>query len=72
MTRSSGRWHYIRSFSILAFSSGGPGPKLHDRDHQVPEGIYNIVGYNPDSRFDLSLMLNYPNAFDQYHAELDG
>lgn len=52
---------------------GGPGPKLHDRDdHQVPEGIYNIVGYNPDSRFDLSLMLNYPNAFDQYHPELDG
>lgn len=68
--RDSGAWHYIKTFPILA-ASGGPGPKLHNHDHQVPEGIYNIVGFNPDSRFHLSMELNYPNSFDRYHAHLD-
>ncbi|PNT88747.1 L,D-transpeptidase family protein [Coxiella burnetii] len=68
--KDRGPWRYIRSFPILA-SSGGPGPKLHDGDHQVPEGVYKIVGFNPASRFDLSLMLNYPNSADRYYARLD-
>ena len=69
--KDNGPWHYIRTFPILA-ASGGPGPKLRNGDHQVPEGIYHIVDFNPDSHFHLSMMLNYPNAFDRYHARLDG
>lgn len=65
------RWHYIKTFRVYA-ASGGPGPKLHRMDHQVPEGIYKIIGLNPRSRFDLSMHVNYPNAFDRYHAKLDG
>jgi len=68
--RNGGNWRYIRTFRVLA-ASGGPGPKLHSGDRQVPEGIYHIIGMNPRSRFDLSLHLSYPNAFDRYHARLD-
>ena len=68
--KDKGRWHYIRTFPVLA-ASGGPGPKLHSGDHQVPEGIYKIIGLNPDSRFDLSMHLNYPNAFDLKYAARD-
>ena len=68
--RDTGSWRYIKTFPILA-ASGGPGPKLQNGDHQVPEGVYQIVEFNPNSRFDLSLELNYPNAFDRYHARLD-
>lgn len=69
--RNEGPWRYIRSFSILA-SSGKPGPKMYDGDRQVPEGIYHIVEFNPYSHYYLSMMLNYPNAFDRYYAALDG
>lgn len=69
--KHDGSWRYIKTFPILA-ASGGPGPKLHNNDHQVPEGIYHIIEFNPDSRFHLSMELNYPNAFDRYHAHLDG
>jgi murein L,D-transpeptidase YafK len=64
-------WSFIRSFSITA-ASGGPGPKLRSGDYQVPEGIYKIEALNPDSHFDLSMHLNYPNRFDRVHARLDG
>lgn len=67
--RDYGPWRYIRSYHILA-ASGGPGPKLHVGDHQVPEGIYHIIGLNPESHFDLSMHLNYPNAFDRMEARL--
>jgi len=64
-------WVYIRTFPVLA-ASGGPGPKLHEGDYQVPEGIYRIVGMNPVSHYDLSLQLNYPNQFDLSKAQADG
>jgi murein L,D-transpeptidase YafK len=37
----------------------------------VPEGIYGIEFLNPNSRFHLSLRLNYPNAFDRQMALRD-
>lgn len=67
--KDKGHWHFIRRFPILA-AAGGPGPKLHEGDRQVPEGVYHIVQLNPDSRFDLSMELNYPNAFDRRVARL--
>jgi len=51
------------TYPVLA-ASGGPGPKLREGDRQVPEGIYRIIGFNPNSSFHLSLKLNYPNTFD--------
>jgi len=63
-------WSYIKEFNILA-ASGYAGPKMRAGDRQVPEGIYCIVALNPASNYDVSMMINYPNAFDRYHAKLD-
>ncbi|MFQ5569343.1 MAG: murein L,D-transpeptidase family protein, partial [Rhodothermales bacterium] len=62
---------FIRSYPIRA-ASGDLGPKLREGDRQVPEGMYRIVALNPNSRYHLSMKLNYPNAFDLHHAEREG
>lgn len=64
-------WVPIRSFEVLA-ASGDSGPKLLEGDGQVPEGIYHISHLNPYSHFDLSMELDYPNAFDRAQAKQDG
>ena len=61
----------IQVYPILA-ASGRPGPKLKEGDLQVPEGLYRIESLNPNSRFHLSLRLNYPNDFDRAQARRDG
>ncbi len=61
----------IISYPILA-TSGVLGPKLREGDRQVPEGIYKIIGFNPNSSFHLSMKLNYPNDFDLKHANAEG
>jgi murein L,D-transpeptidase YafK len=69
--RDARGWHYIKTYPVLA-ASGRPGPKLHAGDDQVPEGIYRIDELNPYSHYLLSMNVNYPDAFDRYHARLDG
>ena len=66
----NGKFAHIRTFPILA-ASGGLGPKLREGDGQVPEGIYRIESLNPNSRFHLSLRVNYPNAFDRQMAKAE-
>ena len=66
---SPARW--VRSYPILA-ASGALGPKLREGDLQVPEGLYRIELLNPNSRFHLSLRLDYPNGFDRRMARADG
>lgn len=61
----------LHTFPILA-ASGSLGPKLHEGDRQVPEGLYRIESLNPNSLFHLSLRVNYPNADDRRYAEADG
>jgi murein L,D-transpeptidase YafK len=46
-------------------SSGSLGPKRREGDLQIPEGVYHINNFNPQSNFYLSLGLNYPNASDK-------
>ncbi len=62
---------FIREYPILG-ASGGPGPKLREGDHQVPEGIYALEALNPNSRFHVSLRVNYPNAQDLLRAAAEG
>lgn len=62
---------FVRAYPIIG-ASGGPGPKLVRGDQQVPEGCYRVAGLNPNSRYHLSIELDYPNADDQRHAEADG
>jgi len=66
-----GAWVFLKTYPILA-ASGSLGPKLREGDRQVPEGIYRIEYLNPNSRFHLSLKLDYPNAFDRARAQEEG
>ncbi len=65
------RWTLIRDYAVLG-ASGGPGPKLREGDWQVPEGVYRIMGLNPNSSYHLSIKLDYPNAFDRQKGREDG
>lgn len=69
--RNDGSFAFVRSYEIQG-ASGTGGPKLREGDKQVPEGVYRVVGLNPNSAFHLSLKLNYPNDFDRRQAERDG
>ena len=52
--------------------SGRLGPKLKEGDRQVPEGLYRVESLNPNSRYHLSLRVNYPNEQDKSYGRLDG
>lgn len=69
--QQAGQWRWIRSYPMLA-ASGGAGPKLREGDLQVPEGLYRIEALNPNSRFHLSMKVDYPNALDRQQAAHDG
>ncbi len=64
-------WRFVKAYPVLA-ASGGPGPKLMEGDRQVPEGVYHLESLNPNSRFHVSLRLDYPNAWDRQMAQADG
>lgn len=64
-------WKFIHTYPVKA-ASGILGPKLREGDRQVPEGIYKIIGLNPNSSYHLSMKLNYPNSFDLHHAKREG
>lgn len=58
---------FVKSYPVLG-ASGTQGPKLREGDGQVPEGRYRIEALNPNSRFHLSLRIDYPNRFDRARA----
>lgn len=64
-------WKFIKAYPVLGLS-GSAGPKQAEGDRQVPEGIYEVEGLNPNSRFHVSIRLNYPNDFDRQRAKEDG
>lgn len=68
---SASTLRHIVSYPIFG-ASGELGPKLAEGDRQVPEGIYGVESLNPNSRFHLSIKVDYPNAFDREMAEVDG
>lgn len=69
--KGGGEWMYIDRYPVLA-ASGFSGPKLRRGDKQVPEGVYRITFLNPNSRYHVSLRVNYPNRFDRKMAKKDG
>lgn len=64
----NGKWAMIGIYPFTGFS-GRLGPKIEEGDRQIPEGIYKITHLNPNSKFHLSLRVNYPNAFDKKIAK---
>ena len=68
---TNGGFGLLKSYPIIG-TSGGLGPKLVEGDSQMPEGIYRIDFLNPNSRYHLSLHVDYPNAYDRAKAVVDG
>jgi murein L,D-transpeptidase YafK len=68
--KSKGKLHKLATYPILA-ASGTHGPKRYEGDLQVPEGFYAIDILNPQSRFHLSMRVNYPNLEDQVHRTVE-
>jgi murein L,D-transpeptidase YafK len=60
----------LASYPILA-ASGALGPKRREGDGQVPEGFYNLTVLNPNSRFHLSVRVDYPNTEDIKHKVVE-
>jgi murein L,D-transpeptidase YafK len=54
----------FKTYKVCALA-GTIGPKRMQGDFQVPEGVYYINEFNPNSAFHLSLGLSYPNASDK-------
>ncbi len=59
----------VDTFSLLktykiCLTSGFLGPKRKQGDKQIPEGVYYINEFNPNSNYHLSMGLNYPNKAD--------
>jgi murein L,D-transpeptidase YafK len=71
ISQNQQNYSLLKTYPILK-TSGQLGPKLREGDLQVPEGIYRIESLNPNSRFHLSLRINYPNDFDRQMAQQDG
>ena len=61
-------WRLVHSYPVMA-ASGHTGPKLREGDMQVPEGLYDIDLLNPNSLYNVSMRVSYPNAFDRAMAE---
>jgi murein L,D-transpeptidase YafK len=57
------QFKFIKSYTFTAFS-GKIGPKIREGDLQIPEGLYIIDTFNPNSKFHLSFRINYPNTMD--------
>lgn len=64
-------WAWVLTYPVLGMS-GQLGPKLREGDLQVPEGLYRAEFLNANSRFHLSIRLNYPNADDRAWAAGEG
>lgn len=62
---------FICTYPVLA-ASGVIGPKLREGDMQVPEGVYCLRELNPNSKFHVSLWIDYPSGFDRARALEEG
>ena len=58
----------FKTYKVCALS-GSLGPKRMEGDYQVPEGFYYINELNPNSKYHLSLGLNYPNKADRLNSD---
>jgi murein L,D-transpeptidase YafK len=66
--QQKGKYVHIHTYPFTGFS-GMLGPKLKEGDKQIPEGIYGIGYLNPNSKYHLSMNINYPNDFDKRMAK---
>lgn len=58
------KYSLLKKIKICA-SSGDLGPKRCEGDGQVPEGVYDVPFFNPNSSYYLALKVGYPNKSDR-------
>lgn len=63
--------HLLKRYKI-ALGAQPKGHKTQEGDEKTPEGLYQISGRNPNSRYHLSLRISYPNRLDVSQAEKRG
>ena len=66
--KTSDTFSLFKSYKVCALA-GTMGPKRLEGDYQVPEGFYYINEFNANSKYHLSLGLNYPNPSDKLLAD---
>lgn len=54
----------FKTYKICALA-GSLGPKRFEGDFQVPEGLYYLNQFKPNSNYHMALGVNYPNASDR-------
>lgn len=70
-TDSSNRpYKKIKTYKVCR-GSGDLGPKRKFGDLQVPEGMYYLERFNPNSSYKLSMKIAYPNESDLVFADKD-
>ena len=72
--RDTEQYTQIASYKFCS-NVGSLGPKRRQGDLQIPEGIYSLSKFNPNSNYHLSLKVNYPNKADSlkgYRYDLGG
>jgi murein L,D-transpeptidase YafK len=52
----------VKSYRVI--SGAAAGDKEKEGDRRTPEGVFRVVVRNPESKYVLSLGLDYPNAED--------
>ena len=62
---------HLKTYSI-SLGDNPVGHKEKEGDEKTPEGLYNINGRNPYSKYHLSLRISYPNEQDKLNAEKNG
>lgn len=63
-------YRFRKRYGFTGFS-GHLGPKRQSGDRQIPEGIYDLTGLNPNSRHHVSVRVGYPNAVDLKFASAE-
>jgi murein L,D-transpeptidase YafK len=63
-------FRFRKRYGFTGFS-GRLGPKRLSGDRQIPEGIYDLTGLNPNSRHHVSIRVGYPNAVDLKFASAE-
>jgi murein L,D-transpeptidase YafK len=62
--KADAQFIFLKKIAICA-SSGELGPKRKEGDYQVPEGIYDLPMFNPNSSYYLAMLVGYPNKSDR-------
>jgi murein L,D-transpeptidase YafK len=56
----------------ISIGRGGLGDKLMRGDNTTPHGEYKITKFNPDSKYDYFMGINYPNLEDADKGLMNG